>query len=170
MREVVRQLLRSPHFHDPANHWARYSWPVEFVTRYLKEVGWVGFSAQSAFYAMVTMGQTLFSPPDVAGWSQGSAWFSTGTMLSRMNFAAWLAWVQRYELEPAAAAAATTPDAFLAYYLDRLSAMPFDKSGIDALRGFLTEGGPWIGSTEQVVDKGAGLAHLIGASGEYQFI
>ena len=170
MREVVRQLLRSPHFHDPANYWARYSWPVEFVTRYLKEVGWVGFSAQSAFDAMITMGQTLFSPPNVAGWSQGSAWFSTSTMLSRMNFASWLAWVQRYELEPAAAAAATTPDTFLAHYLDRLSAMPFDKSGLDALRGFLTEGGPWTGSTHQIVDKGAGLAHLIGASGEYQFI
>ena len=170
MREVVRQLLRAPHFHDPANHWARYSWPVEFVTRYLKEVGWVGFSADSAFHAMVTMGQKLFSPPTVAGWSLGSAWFSTSTMLSRMNFAAWLAWNQRFNLRPAALAAARTPDAFLTHYLDRISAMPFDKSGVDALRAFLTADSPWTGSQQQVLDKGAGLAHLIGASGEYQFV
>lgn len=38
----------------------------------------------------------MFEPPDVAGWSTGEAWFSTGAMLSRMNFAASLALDQRF--------------------------------------------------------------------------
>ena len=45
IRAVVRQLLLSNAFHDPANHWTRYSWPVELVARMIREVGWTGFSS-----------------------------------------------------------------------------------------------------------------------------
>ena len=38
MRAVVGCLLRSAEFQDPANYFARYSWPVEYVTRLLKAV------------------------------------------------------------------------------------------------------------------------------------
>src|SRR5262249_20645726 len=41
---MVRRLLLSPQFSDPANFYKRYSWPAEFVVRSLKEAGWVGFS------------------------------------------------------------------------------------------------------------------------------
>ena len=39
---MVRRLLLSSQFRDPANYYKRYSWPVEFVARALKEVGWDG--------------------------------------------------------------------------------------------------------------------------------
>ena len=45
---MVRMLLLSPQFKDPSNYFKRYSWPVEFVVRSLKEVGWNGFSVNSA--------------------------------------------------------------------------------------------------------------------------
>ena len=116
------------------------------------------------------MGQTLFEPPDVSGWSLGPSWFSTGTMLARMNFAATLAGNQRFAIQQASIGSAATPQSFLAYFADRMSAPPFDTTATDGLLAYLTAGEPWTGSGGQVAVKGAGLVHLIGASSEYQFV
>ena len=95
---MVRRLLTSPQFHDQRNWYKRYSWPVEFVARSLKEVGMNGFSLSNALTPLINMGQQLFEPPDVNGWELGRGWFSTGGMLARMNFAAQLATNQKFNL------------------------------------------------------------------------
>src|SRR3954468_7979156 len=43
MKAVMRGVLLSPEFWDESAYFARYSWPVEFVTRAFKDVGWTGF-------------------------------------------------------------------------------------------------------------------------------
>ena len=48
------------------------------------------------------MGQNLYDPPDVSGWDLGQSWFSTGSMLARMNFASQLAGNQKFNLATAA--------------------------------------------------------------------
>ena len=78
IRPVVRYILSSPWFTNPAMRYARYSWPVEFVTRAIKEVGWQNFSLDKVRSPMATMGQLLYEPPNVAGWPLGANWFSTG--------------------------------------------------------------------------------------------
>jgi uncharacterized protein (DUF1800 family) len=65
---MVRRLLLSQQFRDPVNYFKRYSWPVEFVVRAVKEIGWVGFSVGTALTPLVNMGQQLLEPPDVNGW------------------------------------------------------------------------------------------------------
>lgn len=170
IREVVRQLLQSPQFFDSNNHWARYSWPAEYVARLIKEVGWVGFSADQAALALVGMGQALFDPPSVAGWHTGKAWFSTTTMLARMNFAMTLCWNQQLSLSAESEKVSQDPDAFLSYFLSKMTCKPFDKQGLDSLRAYLVSDGTWTRSPSQIKVKAAGLAHLIGASSEYQFI
>ena len=168
-RAVVRHLLGSERFHDPANYWARYSWPAEFVARLIKEVGWQGFSALQAMAPMANMGQTLFEPPDVAGWSLGRAWFSTATTLARMNFASTVAENQRFAIQSDANTAAETPEAMLDYFLTRLTLPPLDPPVREAMLEYLRSGGEWTGQNSQVATKGAGLVHLLGASSEYQF-
>lgn len=170
LRAVVRHLLESPQFHDPANYWARYSWPAEFVTRLIKEVGWQGFSALQVVVPMANMGQTLFEPPDVSGWDLGQAWFSTATTLARMNFSSTLAQNQRFALQSDARGAVPTPEAMLDHLLTRLSLPVLDPPVRDALLEYLRAGGEWTGDGNQVATKGAGLVHLLGASSEYQFI
>jgi uncharacterized protein (DUF1800 family) len=125
MKPVVRQLLLSPQFNDPANYYARYSWPVEFVVRAIKEVGWAGYSVNDALGPMANMGQQLFEPPDVAGWDLGRSWFSTAAMLARMNFAAQLAANQKFNLRDASRGFGRTPESLLSYLLDNLTAPPF---------------------------------------------
>ena len=51
IKPVIRALLFSPHFTNADKLYKRYSWPVEFVVRSLKEVGHVGFSVDTALDA-----------------------------------------------------------------------------------------------------------------------
>jgi uncharacterized protein (DUF1800 family) len=170
MRPVVRYVLRSPWFLDPDNRYARYSWPVEFVARSIKEVGWNGFSVDTARTPLVNMGQTLFEPPDVNGWELGRGWFSTGAMLARMNFAATLASNQRFNLARAAAPYRSAPEQIRDFMLDRLSPAPFEQGPRGDLLSYVTAGPAWTGSDAQVTAKTAGLAKLIVGSSEYQFV
>jgi uncharacterized protein (DUF1800 family) len=56
MRSVVHAILSSPEFWDPSVVFGRYSWPVEFVVRAIKETGWAGYSVDSALNPMLNMG------------------------------------------------------------------------------------------------------------------
>ncbi len=170
MRSVVRTLLSSADFQDPTHYFARYSWPVEFVVRLIRSVGWTGYSAGAAIGTLANMGQILFEPPDVSGWRLGTNWFSTGTLLARMNFASSLAANQQFNLRDAATPQAGTPEALRAYMIDRLGPAPYDSQVQSDLLDYVNAGGVWTGSSTQVRAKAAGLAHLIGGSSEYQFV
>jgi len=170
MRPVVRYILRSPWFMNPMHYYARYSWPVEFVVRAIKEVGGVGYSVDSARTPLTNMGQSLFEPPDVAGWSLGTDWFSTGAMLARMNFASLLASNQKFNLGREAIPFRTSPDRVLARLLERLTPQEYEGEQLGALQDYLRAGGAWTGSDAQLNTKASGLARLIVGSGEYQFV
>src|SRR6267378_5363918 len=102
MKAVMREVLLSPEFWDESAYFARYAWPVEYVVRALKDIGWTGFSVNDALTPLANMGQILYEPPDVSGWRLGQEWFSTSAMLARLNFAAQLAGNQRFNLATAA--------------------------------------------------------------------
>ena len=171
MKPVVRYILQSPWFSSPDRWFTRYAWPVEFVVRSIREVGWNGFSVATARSLLVNTGQTLFEPPDVAGWELGPGWISTATMLARMNFAATLASNQRFNLARAAASSRISPEALVDFFLfERLSPSPFDLAPYRELLTYAGAGGTWTGSDAQVSAKSAGLARLVVGSSEYQFI
>jgi uncharacterized protein (DUF1800 family) len=170
MEPVVRYVLQSRWFQNPGNWFSRYSWPVEFAVRAVKEVGYVGFSVDNMRAPLSAMGQVLFEPPDVNGWELGRGWFSTGAMLSRMNFASQIAANQRFNLASAATGAKDSPDKMVDYFLDRLSAAPFDDGPLGELRSYLSAGGAWTGSATQLQTKSAGLSRLIVGSAEYQLV
>jgi uncharacterized protein (DUF1800 family) len=170
MRPVMREMLRSSEFLVTANHFSRYSTPVEFVVRALKEVGHVGFSVDSALTPLTNMGQQLFEPPDVNGWDHGPAWFSTGAMLARMNFASQLATNQRVNLRDQSRGHGATPETLMSFALQRLS-LPQPKGDAGAAYlDYLRAGGAWSGSDTQLLTKTAGLVHLMVGSGDYQFV
>ena len=167
---AIAYVLRSRQFQNLGNAYSRYSWPAEFLVRSIKEVGWSGFGIDSARASLTSMGQTLYEPPDVAGWELGQGWFTTGGMLARMNFAASLAFNQRFNLGRTAAAARTTPDDLLSFFLDRFSPATYDREPYGALLDYLNAGGAWTGSDAQLTAKAAGLTRLIVGSAEYQLV
>ena len=172
MRPVIRYILQSRWFTSADRWYARYSWPVEFVVRAIREVGWNGFSIDSVRTPLTNMGQTLFEPPDVNGWELGPGWFATGAMLSRMNFAASLAANQRFNVALAAGTARTSPDSLLNWFLlEKLTPSAFDISPYTDLQAYARAGiTNWTGSDAQVNAKTAGLLRLIVGAAEYQFV
>jgi uncharacterized protein (DUF1800 family) len=169
IRAVVEYILKSSWFTDSSRWSTRYSWPAEFVTRAVKEVGWSGYSVDTSRVALIGMNQVLFEPPDVNGWELGPGWFSTGTMLSRMNFASSLALNQKFNLARAAMPVRDSPDKVLDYFLERLSP-GYDSQPVAELKSYLRTGGPWTGTDAQLQTKSAGLIKLIVGSSEYQLV
>ena len=170
IRAMMRALLTSREFMDTKRAYQRFSWPVEFVVRSLNEVGHRGFSANDALTPLVNMGQQLYEPPDVNGWELGPAWYSTGGMLARMNFASQLATNQRVALRDAARAFNESPDALIDFCYDKLSLPPATAEERNVLVNYALAGGAWSGSDTQLLAKTAGLIHMLSGSAEYQLV
>jgi uncharacterized protein (DUF1800 family) len=170
MKAVMREVLLSREFWDPNNYFGRYAWPVEFVVRAIKDIGWTGYSVSDAVPQLLNMGQSLYDPPDVAGWDLGRSWFSSGSMLARMNFASQLAGNQKFNLATTARPHASSPDALLAFVLEALKTPMLDRAVTDELSNYLRATGAWTASTAQIQNKVAGLVHLVAGSAEYQFV
>ena len=170
MKPVLRAVFLSSQFMG-AGYFQRYAWPAEFVVRSLKEVGYLGFSVNDALTPMVNMGQTLYEPPDVAGWDLGTWWFSTGGMLARMNFASVLASNQKFALRDAARPYGATPESLISNFaLSRLTMKMPDQPVYDALLTYVRAGGTWTGSDTQLTNKAGGVVHLLAGSADYQFV
>jgi uncharacterized protein (DUF1800 family) len=170
IRPVVRFILRSPWFNDSSTHYARYSWPVEYVVRAIREVGWQNLTLDRMRTPLANMGQQLFEPPNVGGWPLGDGWFSTGTMLARTQFAATLAANQKEFLGAALEPKSQTPRALLDAMLTRVTPAPLDVVPEEALMTYLFAAGVWSGSGSQLNTRASGLARLLVGSSEYQLV
>jgi uncharacterized protein (DUF1800 family) len=168
IKAVLRTLVNSAQFRNPANFFQRYSWPVEYVVRAIKETGWNGLSVNTAITPLTNMGQQLFEPPDVNGWETGPGWISTSSMLARMNFASTLAANQRFNLARDAQPYRQTPERVLEYSLARFRTMGFAASQITSMSEYLRSTA-WTGTDAQLQQRVPGLTRLIVGSGEYQF-
>jgi uncharacterized protein (DUF1800 family) len=171
IKPVLRAIFLSTEFQDASYYYTRYAWPVEYVVRALREVGYLGFSVNDALTPLVNMGQTLYEPPDVAGWDLGTWWFSTAGMLSRMNFAAQLASNQKFNLRDASRPYKTSPDTLITNFaLQRLTMKMPDTAVYNALVDYVKAGGTWTGSDTQLTNKAGGVVHLLAGSPDYQFL
>jgi len=168
IKAVLQQVFTSSQFQDPSVYFTHYSWPAEYVVRSIKEAGWTGFSAGTMLTPLVNMGQELLEPPNVAGWDPGQAWFSTGTMLARMNFASTLSANQKFRLATAAAGAKPSAQALVNFMLTRLTPADVSTASPDLLA--YASSAPWTGSDTQMQTKASGLAHLILGSTGYQVV
>jgi uncharacterized protein (DUF1800 family) len=170
IRPMIRFILTSPWFTEPSVRHARFSWPVEYVTRAIKEVGWQNLSLDRVRSPMANMGQLLYEPPNVAGWHLGTNWFSTGTMLARTNFAATMASSQKEFLASSLQDEGRTADGLLNAMLTRMTPAPFDQAPQQALMTYLQADGGWTGSESQLSTRASGLARLLVGCSEYQLI
>ncbi len=88
MGEVMRTLLLSPQFSSTRAYRGRIKSPVEFTVGAYRAMNING--GGTGLPAITTlMGQTLFDPPNVAGWSGdkvSSLWLNSGTWMTRLNY------------------------------------------------------------------------------------
>jgi uncharacterized protein (DUF1800 family) len=88
MGAVMRTLLLSPQFSSSKAYRARIKSPTEFVVGAYRALDMQGSGL--ALPSMTTLtGQTLFDPPNVAGWpgdKVSALWLNSGTWMSRLNY------------------------------------------------------------------------------------
>lgn len=84
LRELFVKLFTSKHFFDPALRGVQIKTPVEFVVGIQRQLGVAEVDPQAW---VNLMDQSMFDPPNVAGWPGYRSWISTNTYPRRREFA-----------------------------------------------------------------------------------
>ena len=85
---VMKTLLLSPQFASQKAYRARIKSPSEFVAGVYRSLDIQG-NGRGLEYMTAIMGQTLFDPPNVAGWPAdkvSALWLNSGTWMARLNY------------------------------------------------------------------------------------
>ena len=87
---AVETVLRSQRFFAPTSLRCRISGPVEWTVGVLKALELCEPPPSTLLLADWTgrMGQELFYPPNVGGWSEGRSWLGSRALVARANFGA----------------------------------------------------------------------------------
>jgi uncharacterized protein (DUF1800 family) len=86
IKPVLRAILSHPSLYRSLDAPDMVKAPVVLVAGALRATG-QGVQTDDWTWLLSTMGQTLFSPPSVAGWEWGPAWMSSNSMRARFDFA-----------------------------------------------------------------------------------
>ncbi len=86
IRPLVRAILARPELYRNLDADEMVKWPAVLIAGQLRTMG-AGVKVSDWNVLMASMGQTLFSPPSVAGWDWGSRWLSSNAMRARFNVA-----------------------------------------------------------------------------------
>jgi hypothetical protein len=84
---LLETIFLSRDFYSPASVGTQIKGPVLLAISTFKKLGLTEVPGVPDFnVATGTLGQRLFSPPTVAGWSEGRSWMTPGLLLERGNF------------------------------------------------------------------------------------
>jgi hypothetical protein len=83
----LRRLFLSEEFYRRDNIRALIKSPAVYLAQMCRHFGMSSIPEGLVLGGMREMGQTLFLPPNVAGWPGGAAWINTNTLFSRYNIA-----------------------------------------------------------------------------------
>ena len=88
MGEVMRTLLLSPQFSSTKAYRSRIKSPVEYTVGAYRALNIQGDGNGLPLFPLL-MGQTVFDPPNVAGWpgdKVSALWLNSGTWMTRLNY------------------------------------------------------------------------------------
>jgi uncharacterized protein (DUF1800 family) len=85
IRKLMLQIFSSDWFYDDKNIGSKIASPVELLVRYKKLVNFDVKRGDGLIYMQKLLGQTLFFPPNVAGWPGGKNWIDSSSLFLRMN-------------------------------------------------------------------------------------
>jgi hypothetical protein len=86
MKPLLKRIFLSRDFYSPASYATQIKGPVHLVVSTYKKMGLTEVPTIPDFGRMTGgLGQTLFNPPNVAGWAGGRTWITPATLLQRGN-------------------------------------------------------------------------------------
>jgi len=84
---LLREIFLSREFYSEKAIRTQIKSPIQYLVQLLKQLEISEPPAGFPINAQQQLGQTLFLPPNVAGWDWGKAWINTNTLLARYNLA-----------------------------------------------------------------------------------
>ena len=177
IREIVRTILLSDDFDATADAPDQIKSPVEFIIGVLRAIGAYTDAGYESGYVGNVMGQSLFRPPNVAGWKGGQGWVYAGAYLYRINYAFGLLtsptpWGSFWRWEPGKffeGRKFADADELIDFVFDRLNVIPDSDALRGVLRDFLKQTGnpfPWTPPSDDYF--GRDVIYLVLSSPEYQ--
>jgi uncharacterized protein (DUF1800 family) len=159
VRAMMTALFNSPQFYSNRGYRALVKSPTELAAGVARQFG-LTLEAND-FPAFDAMGQSLFDPPNVAGWPGGADWLSTGAWMARMRWL--LAISQKHSTTlGSVAGGATTPVGAAGHAVDAM----VDGNISDGARRAIVD---HLHSTGAAGSGSAGdLFFLVAATPEYQ--
>jgi uncharacterized protein (DUF1800 family) len=85
LKPLMRSLLLSEPFRDPANRGALIKSPIDLVVGTVRLLGLPVPEKTQLVRMLFGLGQLPFDPPNVKGWAGGESWVSTYTLLLRQQ-------------------------------------------------------------------------------------
>ena len=86
IKPLLRALLLSGAFRDPANRGGLIKSPVELIVGTVHMLGLPVREKTQLVRMMQGLGQVPFDPPNVKGWTGGESWITTHTLLLRQQY------------------------------------------------------------------------------------
>ena len=86
LQPLLARIFLSRDFYSPASYATRIKSPAHLVVSTYRKLGLTELPTIPDFNRLVAgLGQTLFNPPNVAGWAGGRTWITPATLLQRGN-------------------------------------------------------------------------------------
>jgi uncharacterized protein (DUF1800 family) len=86
MKPLLKRILLSKDFYSPPSYATQIKSPVHLVVSTYRKLGLREVPTIPDFGRMTaSLGQSLFDPPNVAGWAGGRTWITPSTLLQRGN-------------------------------------------------------------------------------------
>ena len=86
VRPLLRRIFLSMGFYSPASYATQFKSPVQLVVSTYRKLGLTALPTIPDFGGLTgRLGQTLFNPPNVAGWAGGRTWITPALLLERGN-------------------------------------------------------------------------------------
>jgi uncharacterized protein (DUF1800 family) len=177
MRAVLRTLLTSEAFKNA--RFNKIKSPAELVVSTLRMVGGEDIPRPSYGEEIAMqptyMGQDLLNPPSVEGWHTGKEWINSGSLMSRINFAAQMVGDVsrpgvRFMINRIKARGTLQPEQLVDTALELMGPLEIGDGTRQELLTYAREGGElrWNNPAE-AEQRVAQLLQLVVATREYQF-
>jgi hypothetical protein len=176
LRAVLRVLFTSDFFKNA--RFAKIKSPAELVVSTLRLVGGAAFPrpnyGEEIAMQPTYMGQDLLNPPSVEGWHTGAEWINSGSLMSRINFAAEMVGNAnlpgvRDLISRLKAKGTLAPEAFVDACLDLIGPLEVGEGTRQELIEQAREGGALHWDAADAEQRVVEMLQLIVAMREYQF-
>lgn len=85
VQDLMERLFSADWFYEAANVGTRIKSPVELLVGLQRQAGLAPADGQKLVFWQKALGQTLFQPPNVAGWPGGRNWIDSSSLLLRLQ-------------------------------------------------------------------------------------